>query len=358
MSFRRRSGDRIRERGVHDHPVPWASRASLALLLPVGVALQRIVSRDPRVADAWMGTGYPLVARALGMLTGWLPFSVAEVLVLVGGVGLLLALLRNVRRMRRGSRHLGNLVAHAASGTAALAGLFFALWLTWGLGFHRTPLAERAGYDMSPASAAELGAMAAELLDLANAARREVEEDGDGVMRLRGTPRQGLGQVRYGFERAAQIHEPIATGYAGRVKQLALFSGVMTRAGLDGCFVALTGEASVNPEQPAPALAFAACHQAAHQIGWAREAEAEFAGYLACTLHPDADFRYAARLAALRDSLKALAAVDSRAGAELMARRSPAVVRDWAAWQRDRGGMVELLVADRRRESGRRAGTP
>jgi len=60
-----------------------------------------------------------------------------------------------------------------------------------------------------------------------------------------------------------------------------------------------TGEANVNISMPHTSIPFTACHEMAHQIGFAREDEANFIAYIACKNHPSPDFQYSGILSAL-----------------------------------------------------------
>jgi hypothetical protein len=158
-----------------------------------------------------------------------------------------------------------------------------------------------------------------------------------------------------------------------------MVSTALSYLGIGGIFSPFTGEANVNMTLPEPDVPFAACHELAHARGFAREDEANYVGYLACTRHPDADFRYSGLLAASVYAMNALVGVDRAAHADLEARRAPGVRRDLqalAAWAeryrgpaerasravndaylksqgqkegvRSYGRMVDLLIAERR----------
>lgn len=66
--------------------------------------------------------------------------------------------------------------------------------------------------------------------------------------------------------------------------------------GYTGYYNPFTGEAQIRGELPAIILPYIACHEAAHQIGYARESEASFIGWLAATSAEDARLRYSAAL--------------------------------------------------------------
>jgi len=109
----------------------------------------------------------------------------------------------------------------------------------------------------------------------------------------------------------------------------------MSRLGIAGFYSPLTAEANVNVEIPPSDIPFSASHEAAHQLGFAREDEANYLGYLICRIHPDVDFRYSGVFTASRHTQRALASVDRAEARALESRRSPAVKRDIAtlvAW--------------------------
>ena len=176
-----------------------------------------------------------------------------------------------------------------------------------------------------------------------------------------------------------QRHAAAARGPSARPKAVFL-SPLLSRVGITGIYFPFTGEPNVNTTLPDVELPFSAAHEVAHQRGFAREDEANYVGYLACRLHPDADFRYSGLLAASHYALAALHEVDPTAASRVQAGRSAAVLRDEAAiraWMeryrgranevgrrvndtylkaqgqaegvRSYGRMVDLLLAERRR---------
>lgn len=303
-------------------------RLPLLLLIPAGVALQLAAARWPEFADFYAGTVYPTVSRLYVGITGWIPFSVAEIVVLVLAAWLVVRGVRNLRRVRRGDLRARDLFFRFELSALSWLAAAYALFVVWGLNYQRTPLAASAGYDTGAPQVSELRALGEELADAANALRREVAEDGDGVMRLAAGRREALRLARAGFDPLASRTRDLVAGHAGRAKGLHLLATPMSILGADGIFLMWTGEPSVNMNLPDPALPWSACHELAHQVGWAREDEASFVGYLACASHPDADFRYGAALGALRYALGALARVDPASARELSERLDPGVRRD------------------------------
>jgi hypothetical protein len=73
-----------------------------------------------------------------------------------------------------------------------------------------------------------------------------------------------------------------------------LFSYIGLYLGYSGYYNPFTGEAQVNTRQLGFTQPYTACHEMGHQLGYARENEANFAGYLSARSSPDPAFRYSA----------------------------------------------------------------
>ena len=106
--------------------------------------------------------------------------------------------------------------------------------------------------------------------------------------------------------------------------------------GITGVTFGMTGEAAVNPQIPDVTLPFTICHEMAHRMCIALERDANFAGFLACSVHSDMQFQYSAYFMAYRYCYNALASVSSASAAAAAARVQDGVgellARDMAAY--------------------------
>ncbi len=361
--------------------MPWKFRLTL---FGLGVATW-VIQMGVRGRPGWVETGYsntiyPIVRELAGTLTGWLAYSFMELFVL-GVIFWLIykavTVTRSVSRKRRGLR---NAAAHAASFSLAMAGLFYAWGMFgWGFNYYREPFLRLENLDRTGITHEELRAVAQKLVVEANELRLRLEEDDDGVMRTEDGDRAALERVRAAFRAPGVEYLSLRDGDVSGPK--GLIFPVLPWLNISGVFFPYTGEPNVGMEQPVHNRLFAACHEAAHQLGWAREEEANFVGYAVCRRHPDADYRYAAAQGALAYALGALRQVDPDAAAAVMLTLGKPLQRDWDAtrefWRRydtrlgdaalrvndaylkslgqdegirSYGLMVELLVADHRRE--------
>lgn len=95
-----------------------------------------------------------------------------------------------------------------------------------------------------------------------------------------------------------------------KVKKL-LGGKLFSYMGTTGIFVPMTAETCLNPNTYSISQPFTACHEIAHRLGAAGEADANFCAFLACSTNPDLSFRYSAYYSAFIYCYNSLVAVDS-----------------------------------------------
>ena len=300
-------------------------------LLPVAIGLQLGASVSPSLVESLYSERlYRIVAAIFAGALGWVPFSVGELLLWLAIGAAVGWAVRGLRRLVRGRGRRGALLLSGLAQVWVAAGAFYLVFVgLWGLNYRRPPYAVLAELDARPATVAELSGVCAKLVAAANHAREGLPEDGTGVARLPDGRSGALRRAPSGYYEAAGIAS-VVSGASAPAKPV-LLSTAMSYLGITGIFSPFTGEANVNMTLPEPDLPFAACHELAHAHGFAREDEANYVGYLACSRHRDADFRYSGLLAAGIYAMNALARVDRNGHARLDAGRSPGVKRDLAA---------------------------
>jgi Protein of unknown function (DUF3810) len=316
-------------KGPEPHPPPLRRLVVGVLLVALGSVLQLGSASQPEgVERLYSRFLFPAVQVALGCLTGRVPFSVGELLLLAFVVISLAFLIRTLVRPVPFGRRLLSLLAEAT----LLAGIVYCgFLLLWGLNYGRKSFGTSARLDTSPASLDELEGLSRTLVEETNGERALVREDTAGVMRLGGGRAEALGRAALGFDEAERLY-PFLAGRCTRPKPL-LLSPLASRLGITGIYLPFSGEANVNDTVPDPDVPFSTSHEIAHQRGFAREDEANYLGYLACRLHPDPDFRYSGLLNASIYVQHALHRARRDAAADIEKIRSPGVRRDLLALQ-------------------------
>lgn len=317
--------------------------AGLATLVIVIAVLRILAARNPEIVEhAYARSIYPRISAILTTATGWAAFSLAEVVFVILVLAGLVAVVRGTRRAWRTparGRAFGDALLRI---TLAAGATYLVFLLLWGLNYQRQPLAVSVGLPMQAPHPGELEAACAELMRQSDQMRASLEEDGNGIVFVRGGIPGSLSRASLGY-RALDDPWPVVAGDVVPAKRVIL-SPVLARLGISGIFVPFTGEANVNTTLPEWTLPFVAAHEIAHQRGFAREDEANYLAYASCARHPDPAARYSAALEGSLFALAALRASDPAAHEALHTRRSPAVRRD-----------LDALEAWRRRYEGRAA---
>ena len=318
----------------------WAKRLLWLLPGPLALLALRVCARHPAWVEAWFSRRlYPLWATHLGKLAGLWERALAERLLIAAvacaGAMLLFRAAQSIVRFNAGPllRCLYRLLWAAGA-------LYAVFILTWGLHFARMPFADAAGLQLRPAEKAELSALCNALLDdalsLRAQAQKEAKQEAQGAFSLPGSLDDLLRGIPAAYAALATDYPFLAGDYAPPKR--AAFGQAFSEMRIMGIYIPFTGEALVNPGIPASQLAHTAAHEAAHQRGIAREAEADFVAYLACLASNDASAAYSGTLTMLRYAALSLCEADPEAYHALVARFSAGIARDYAQqidyWQR------------------------
>ncbi|MGE5542915.1 MAG: DUF3810 domain-containing protein [Bacillota bacterium] len=334
-----------------------------AAVLTLGIsafAVQRLSALVPETVERLYSRGlFPVIARCLNLVSGLLPFSLAELT--VGGLVLLFAtcVAGTVRALRTSRTHrtrpvesgramarpdlLRQVLVQRGVILASFVSLVYAGFVVlWGLNYNRLSFSRLAGLETRPATVDDLAGLCGSLARTADYLRLQTKEDPHGVMSLNDNTPGALRRAHLGYERVSSIYPFLGGRYS--LPKAVFISSLWSYTGISGMYWPFTGEANVNVAVPESSIPAAACHEMAHQRGFAREDEANYIAYLVCRLHPDVDFRYSGTLLALDHAMAQLRARDPRRYAAVRASYSEAVVRDLArvdAFWQAREGTIE-----------------
>lgn len=243
----------------------------------------------PALPDFWMGAVFPPVARSVSLVSGAVPFPVAEPLfLLVAAAAVYLAF-----RSRRGLCLL-------------LSCVFAVCALFWAPAYFAAPLHPVSG----EADREALCRVSAKLIG-------ELNEYGAFSL-----PEELAEEA---LEAAAEADVPARVAAAPK---FARYPEWMELGSLAGLYVPWTFEAVVNPAAGAPGVPFTAVHELMHMGGVADEGQANIAAYIACVRYGGA-FRYSAKLWGLKYALQALREIDAAAWTELIGNLSDSVRADF-----------------------------
>ena len=233
-----------------------------------------------------------LLSAPVKFVSSLLPFCLLELLLLgipLSALGLLVwDLVRRKRAPARGQEADRSDEGFWALVSAALS-VFFVMMtifqLTLGVGYHTLTLEEQLGYPDTPVTAQSIADTAQLLAERAASLRSQADYEGRTV--------KGHGkQLREAYRTLGESF-PVYRGYAARPKG-ALLSTVMSHLGVGGLYSPFTCEAVINTDCTPPSLPFTVAHEMSHSLLVAREEEANFSAFLACSSCDDAALQYSA----------------------------------------------------------------
>ncbi len=260
----------------------------------------------PAFADwfnRYIGAG---VRAVLAYLTGWIPFSFAEMLLIA--IPLIFVVMLRVALSRYGDSWRS--VLRYCAGLLALL-LCFYIFFVWGYGtgYHGSTVEEKLDLDRQPVSAEELAETAAWLVERIEIEQENITYRPDGFSVMPYSHSEMNAQLLDAYDTICDRYSFVQR-LRSRIKPVIL-SEPWTYTHISGVYTYFTGEANLNMNFPDYTLPFTAAHELAHQRGIAREDEANFMAFLVCTASDDPYIRYCGYLNLYEYVASALYSADS-----------------------------------------------
>ena len=269
-------------------------RKRLLLLLPIAVVIIIICRVSPFIAEYVFGRFiYRIIAIIVGAITGWFPFSIAEITIYILCLALLVVPIVFMVHLIKGKGRRKEIFLKGLLNTFCFASVFIFLFVVMcGTNYYRYSFKDYLNYDIKESEKEELYELCLYLADKVNIARGDItSEYDDGVMKL---SYKGVGEF---FDVASDIMSDFADDYpaikwsTGAAKPV-LASSYMSYTDIVGIFIPFTMEANVNIDVIDYNQPFDILHELAHLRGIMPEDEANYVAYLACVTSEKADFVY------------------------------------------------------------------
>lgn len=322
------------------------SRQVITLLsLLVLIVLLVLFRQSPERVERYYYQGfYQFISHILHPVLNAVPFSIGDIIYALVILSLLFGLFRLVRFLFiRQPKKAGVLLLRFFI-CLEIAWLWF--YCFWGLNYYRPPAAHLLGYNDTTYTIKDVATVTNLIIDSANSLRPCIDTvSADPVNKT---------TYQYSISAVASLKTLSAkfTAIKPRAKA-SMYGGVLNYLGTSGYFNPFTGEAQINAQMPFFDKPFVSCHEMGHQTGWAREDEANFAGYLAGTNSGSALLRYSAYYAGIEEFMRYLRRRDTTAYRTLRKKISPLVFSDFKAdsayWTKYQGGaeMVSGMMFDK-----------
>ena len=231
---------------------------------------------------------YFYISKFLRFLFGWIPFSLGDVLYLIAGCWLLwkLFVLIKLSLQKKLTRKL--VFIRYLKLVLDFAFIYIIFNIFWGINYNRKGIA-------SQLSLTNLSYDTTDLLLIQHLLLQKVN-----------TSKSALIRIREAYPSKKELFKKAKDSYASAQKiypflllenlsvKSSLYGKFGDYLGFTGYYNPFTGEAQVNTTVPQFLQPYITTHEIAHQLGYAKENEANFVGYLAAINSPDTLFHYSA----------------------------------------------------------------
>ena len=296
---------------------------SWVILLIVALFI-KIFSFFPLAVEQYYTNGiYQYIASAQRILFGWIPFSIGDIFYLVIGIYWLRKLVQFIGVLFR-KKSTRQLWLGAFRQVVFVILLIYVLFnALWGLNYNRLPMEQQMGLSLDTYSTQNLKAVLVELtteLNMIDSSSREYRGD----LKRKRTLFQEAVETYHGASREFSILH-----YQYSSVKPSLYSYLGNYLGFTGYYNPFSGEAQANTTVPLFVQPFTTCHEIGHQLGYAKENEANFAGFLAARSSINPAFRYSVYFDMYSYAIREMYVRDSLGAKALMTRLKPNVIEDF-----------------------------
>ena len=262
---------------------------------------------------------YPFISRMLRVSFGWLPISVGDLIYVVFIILMGITLIKFLRNAVSSSQKIQFYKNSLFKTIMVLGWIWLVFQVLWGFNYYRTGIGEQFGLKERRPSKEELTKLAGYLLEETNkyAVGRKIH--------TYNKPQQ-LQSIEKAYDSLETNFHFLA--YKSPSFKSSLFGVLGNYMGYGGYYNPFSGEAQVNDKMPVFVLPFTSAHEVAHQLGYAKESEANFIGYLAAMHSTDSSLRYSANLDIFLYVHSALRRMDSVTAKKMIQGLSPIVKKD------------------------------
>jgi hypothetical protein len=297
------------------------------ILFVLAVMARWYSSNIIRVEEGYSTGFYGGIAGALRVLFGWLPFSVGDILYGLAAICCIWKLGRLIRAIYQRKITRDSFIKGCLKFITILLLIYVVFNVFWGINYNRKGIAYQLGLKMDKYSLEDLKNINGLLISKVNAAKQSWIS---GQSRYPGS-KDLFASVQENYNTIDSIYPFLK--YDHRSLKPSLWGWLGNYVGFTGYYNPFTGEAQVNTTVPKFLQPFTASHEVAHQLGYAKEMEANFVGYLAASASRDTLFQYSVYLDLFLYSNRNLRQVDSASAKYYSLQLLPEIRNDITEWR-------------------------
>lgn len=301
----------------------------LIAVLTVFAVLIRLFSFNSARVEQYYSTGiYPYISGFLRKLFGWLPFSFGDILYGMVVCWLIILIVQTVNALFKKQFFARGAIPIIQSIVVKLLLIYIFFNVLWGINYNRKGIASQLGLRVGKYSVTELKTLNGVLLQKVNASSSLLLQE----------PAIGMNSGKI-FSRSQEAYKMLNKqfhflDYHPPSIKSSIWGWLGNYVGFLGYYNPFTGEGQVNTTIPKFLQSFTTCHEIAHQLGYAKENEANFVGYLAAVASNDPSLHYSVYLDLFLYANRNLYQTDSAAANIFSKGLLPAVKSDLKEWRK------------------------
>lgn len=306
----------------------WPRSRTLWILAVGFVIIIKLFSLNPERVEILYTSGfYVLISRILRFLFGWIPFSFGDILYLLAGCWLLGKLIKTIKSLFRRRFNGRTFVKNSLKALLSFILIYIIFNMLWGLNYNRQGVARQLALTQMTYDTSDVILLQDILLQKVNSTKSSL------VRQNYQYPEKHIlfQRAKDAFDDAEKIY-PFLQYKILSVKS-SFYGWWGNYLGFTGYYNPFTGEAQVNTTVPKFLQPYISTHEMAHQLGYAKEDEANFAGYLAAVNSRDTLFHYSAYLDLYIYANREVYYFDSAASLKSRELLIPEVKKDIQEWR-------------------------
>ncbi len=298
----------------------------LTVLIILCIAINQYSKNSIVIEKEYSTTIYPLIAGFCRSLVGWITFSVGDFLWAFVIVYLLLQFFKMFRFLFIKKYRVFDwyVIKNKIVRIALIClSIYIIFNILWGINYNRQGIAKQIDLEVTDYSVAELENINSLLVFKINAAKQILVNSKSTYL----NNKQLFVATENAYKNIAKTYSFLA--YTHPAIKASMWGWLGNYTGFLGYYNPITAEAQVNTTVPKFTQPFTACHEVAHQMGYAKEMEANFVGYLAAAASTDTLFHYSVYVELYTYANRTLYFADTTAALQSRKLLLPAVLLDF-----------------------------
>ncbi|MBP3927957.1 MAG: DUF3810 family protein, partial [Peptostreptococcaceae bacterium] len=219
------------------------------LLLPIALILNFLASKYPNIVERLYSTTInKFTVETLSFITGWIPFSLYDIFVVVTCIGLIVYIISVIRRCFIYRKNILRILTKGVLNIVSFFSVLYFLFIVlWGINYNRLPFNESIEIPITKHNYEDLGSLYEYLINECNSIRAKLPEDSSGVVKI-SDYKSIFNRAEKGYNAIDNLY-PTLKGNYSKPKYI-LSSEIFNYTGITGIYFPYTGQSNVNVKAP------------------------------------------------------------------------------------------------------------